>query len=84
MPQHEYAGLYEGAESFQHLQELQLDDMRFSHGIVMPRGLQWVMFWDVYFLGAVRLDVCRCATMALQRFVVAGQFLYKFGPCQAQ
>lgn len=81
MPQHEYAGLCEGAESFQHLTDLVIHNMRFSRDLVLPHGLQSVMFQSVFFWGSVRLDMCRCATWALTEERGAGQRVYLFLAC---
>ena len=72
MPQCEYAALCEGAENFQYLRKLYVDDMRFSRDIVLPHGLQWVVFRNVYFWGVVRLAMCRCATTAITEERVLG------------
>ena len=79
MPQREYAGLCNGAESFQHLRELDFKDMRFSHAIRLPHGLQRVAFRNVYFLGPVRLDMCRCTAPTQDRG--AGQLVECFLAC---
>lgn len=52
--------------------------MRFSHGILLPHGLERIAFRNVCFLGAVRLDMCRYAAPTQDRG--AGQLVYHFWP----
>ena len=61
MAQHDCAGLYVAAQSFQHLRELDLGSMCNFHDIALPHGLQSAAFRDAEFQGVVWLDTCKCA-----------------------
>ena len=65
MSQHGDAALYQEAESFQHLRDLELDRMFFhSRHISLPHMLERVALRDVDSQSVDRLDDCKCPTVA--------------------
>lgn len=65
MARHEDAGLCMGAEmSFQQLRTLDIERLSFLHDIALPHTLESVTLRNIYLVGAVRLDKCKCATFA--------------------
>lgn len=67
MVQHGTAGLSAEAESFQHLEDLEVDHVHFRRcRMQLPHMLQRVAFRDVLFLSALGLEKCKCATIALE------------------
>ena len=67
------AALFEEAESFQHLQDLELDRACFiSSNITLPHTVKRVAFRGVCSQCVVRLDQCKCATFALGGSHIAG------------
>lgn len=65
MSQQGVAALYEQAGTFQHLQDLELDSITFISDIRLPHVLERVAIRNCTSHCVVRLDNCKCATVAL-------------------
>ena len=74
MAQHENAALFEDCEEAELLRNLELDRIYFAcPHITLPRMLESAAFRDVCSVSIVKLDQCRCATVAVGRKHGAGQ-----------
>ena len=63
MARHGQAGLCVGAESFQQLRQLSIERMSFFHDVELPHTLESAVLRNVRLCGAMRLDMCKCATI---------------------
>ena len=64
MARQEVVGLSRGAESFEHLRELDIEHVSFLHNVSLPHTLERIAFRGVNLRGALQQDKCKCAMMA--------------------
>ena len=64
MARQDIVGLSSGAESFEHMRELDIERMIFLHNMSLPHTLERVTFRSVELRGALQQDKCKCAIMA--------------------